>query len=524
MGLGLSMAKVTDVEKVQAPAAQTAGFLGLTHPNSHMMKAEFQQIMKHKTKQHAWPSTSLATLFQQVCATEWAFKYFQDPDLQASTALNKAWLTCLVGGPGSVVASSAQGRIFVVLAKADFSFLAWELQVDSSAQGSFSLVDALQALSWQHVWDLDDWLEVPCQAKLKSDFGPLVLQQVAEPVPLLLARIQQGLNLTARALKDLLVHYEQPFYLSASKSDLQQQLFELFLDTPEGVQKAQESSRNAIGETLVEVDSDLEDLVELLDDAEENRGDPDLKQEKEKIRKRKSFAASSSTKEVSSRKSKRAGNATLVQSLVRKARLGLKKKHGPKARRKAKDKPAAATLNTATELARGAAVEAVPSSALPPESAASSSCPVPVEAASPAPSPFESSGSRPYRSKQKVYSSPGEVLDQLAPPLCRFMLNNNDHRWVSAWKFSSELWIDDLAHKTFSRSFNSGSVEDAFAKLQEVHCRAWEKFHIAKAQLPTCEEQEPGIIPLEIKEALVPILKGLPPLKQYGKCDGKQAE
>ena len=160
--------------------------------------------MLPKTKLHTWPSTTQPGQYQEFGATEWLFKFMEDPSVTESC--HDAWLTSLVGKPGQVVANRASSRILLSLAVADFTFLAWDLQVQPRAEDEMLRLRPCRhfALACHHVYKLHDWLAVPCRPCLEGEAGPLMLEQVADAISLPVAKIHEGLNLTVQQCKDLL--------------------------------------------------------------------------------------------------------------------------------------------------------------------------------------------------------------------------------------------------------------------------------------------------------------------------------
>ena len=129
-------------------------------------------------------------------------------------------------------------------------------------------------------------------------------------------------------------------------------------------------------------------------------------------------------------------------------------------------------------------------------------------------------------SREKKYTSP-DILREISPPGCRITLNTNEHRFTSAWKRSieCEAWVDELANKSYSQSFNSSVTDDWKLKLAAVHSYAWTKWSIAvdhctipELQLPTgAVEPTPGMIPEDVYQQLSPSIQTLPARKQYSK-------
>lgn len=127
----------------------------------------------------------------------------------------------------------------------------------------------------------------------------------------------------------------------------------------------------------------------------------------------------------------------------------------------------------------------------------------------------------------KVFSSPDEILIPISPfPACSLRLNANDHRWVSTWKrnIHVDAWIDELGNKSFSQTFDQNDPSDWQSKLKEVHHMAWFKWSLGYPENQDLAldgsrttPQEPGIIADDVFNQLAPIVRDLPPKKQYSR-------
>ena len=170
------------------------------------MKKEFQSLMMPKSKLHTWPCTTQPGQWQEFGATQWLFKFMDDPSITVSC--KDAWLSSLVGRPGDVVAQQSSARILLILAVADFTFAAWDLEVLPSREGQEDRLLLCPyrncAIDFHHVIDLADWLWIPRKPCLQGRFGPLVLEQQAEPLSLAMAELERGLALSVQQCKDLL--------------------------------------------------------------------------------------------------------------------------------------------------------------------------------------------------------------------------------------------------------------------------------------------------------------------------------
>lgn len=193
------------------------------------------------------------------------------------TAFSGSSVTCLVGAPGSIVASRQSGVMLMVVAKSPFNFLAWEAHVVGHTEDGFvkaGLCESASSLSWHSVSDLQDWLSIPTRPVLQNVFGPLILEQTSGAMDLPHARIAQGLDLTIKQCVTVLKHYGQT-PAGKSKMDLYKQIFALFLESQEEqddamhrstMGKKAKNAANAEGEEEEE-DEDFSDYEDLLEQA-----------------------------------------------------------------------------------------------------------------------------------------------------------------------------------------------------------------------------------------------------------------
>ncbi|CAE6958908.1 unnamed protein product [Symbiodinium sp. CCMP2456] len=282
---GIPAVEVTDVQKADAPKVFPQAFDKLTHPNTHVLKREFQSLMKHKSKAHTWPATTHNMEFQQIASTEW---FFRCMDGGAVHDMDKAWQSALAGRPGDVLACSSQSKCLLVLATASHAFVAWDLQIDSCSDGFFTFKPARQfSLAFHFITDMNDWIWMPVRPRLAGPRGPLVLQQTGSGMSLPLARIAEGLDLTVALCQKLLSFLNIPYKKNMSRENLVNLLLDHYLVSDE--QKADARKKMGLAlqpDDIDDADGDASDYEELLDMVQDNENfaDPDLKQEKERLR------------------------------------------------------------------------------------------------------------------------------------------------------------------------------------------------------------------------------------------------
>ena len=271
-----------------SPANQSL-FMPSPQPSSFSvedMKKDFHMLMKAKGKDHSWPSTTQVGAFNEWGATHWLFHCLQ----QSTPDCNAAWKTSLIGAAGQVVACSETSRLLLVLAVSSWTFITWELEIWPASDGKLFVPARNFSLDFCHVVQLESWLSIPCCPCLLSTRGPLGLQQCGEPQPLLLARIDEGLNLSVTQAKDLLAELGVSYKQARSRAALHDLLLDFYLETDAAKDAARKKMSSALLKHLAEdgddSDSDYENLLEHLDQ-EGLHGDPDIKAEKEKLAARK---------------------------------------------------------------------------------------------------------------------------------------------------------------------------------------------------------------------------------------------
>ena len=272
---------VTEVELSTASASSLQSFVPLTNPSSHKMQRQFQDMMQHKGGDHWWPSTSNATQFEEVAAFE---------NVLPSPTSDGFQLNCLAGQPGCLMASSSKGVICLVLSKSLSGVLTWAVEpMPEKEPLAYKCIPKAEALHFYHICTLDEWVEIPIQPVLHNDFGALVLEKTDEPLPLPLARIQNGLGLTVKECKEVLRACKVHLPGQPSKAQVYQALIEHYIADAEEVQKAITLSSAKLKQEEDGPDEDAlseyEDLLELVEEDTENQHDPDIKNEKKKYKK-----------------------------------------------------------------------------------------------------------------------------------------------------------------------------------------------------------------------------------------------
>ena len=249
------------------------------------MKREFQLLMKTKSKDHTWPSTTHQGAFEEFGAHTWLLEFLSNPRKYRSE--DAARLTALAGSAGQVVASQSQARIMLILARSEVTFVAWELvacQDIGQADTDTHVFVASKNLSitFNHIHDLHDWVSVPCRPGLLSMHGPMCLVQCGEPLSLPAARIDEGACFTVNTLKSVLSSCGVSFPGNASRAYLIESLIDHFVT--DDTKRCQARARMlSTAEEAPDSASDCSNFSEVLDMLEENenQGDQDVKKRKD---------------------------------------------------------------------------------------------------------------------------------------------------------------------------------------------------------------------------------------------------
>ena len=272
---------VSEVELSTVSARSLDPFVPLTKPNSHQMHRHFQDMMQHKGGDHWWPSTSNASQFEEVAAFH---------SLLESPATGELFqLSMLAGKPGCLIASSSKGMACIVLCKSLSGILTWAVEpMPDTEPLCYKCIPKAEALQFVHICTLDEWVEIPVQPVLHNDFGALILEVTGESLPLPLARIKNGLDLIVRDCKEVLRACKIHLPGQPSKAQVYRALIEHYVADAEEVQKALTLSSANIEKQHNQDDDDAlseyQELSELIEEDTENRNDPDIQNEKKKIK------------------------------------------------------------------------------------------------------------------------------------------------------------------------------------------------------------------------------------------------
>lgn len=78
------------------------------NPCSHKLDEGMQRMMRRRQGANHWPSPAPASLFPSLACTEWVFSFLRDEHPGAS--LDDAWLSCIAGRCGDLIAHKASGQ------------------------------------------------------------------------------------------------------------------------------------------------------------------------------------------------------------------------------------------------------------------------------------------------------------------------------------------------------------------------------------------------------------------------------
>ena len=115
----------------------------------------------------------------------------------------------------------------------------------------------------------------------------------------------------------------------------------------------------------------------------------------------------------------------------------------------------------------------------------------------------------------KVHSTPAEIMKLIEPcDKFRFFIDKNAHRFKVETRVSDDRFnVAPYKGKTFNRSFLNCSWRSA---LKLVHQHAWLKWALVRDTWP-CDkdEQDPGVVPENVYQALAPIIAEMPQAVKY---------
>ena len=124
---------------------------------------------------------------------------------------------------------------------------------------------------------------------MENEHGALILKQVGEPMPLVKARLHNGLDLTVKEVKSVLSAHGVVLPGAPSKSDCYAKLMELHAENDLQMQEFLQKSKVKLNQGDLEEEdrvSEYEELLGMIEEDDINRNDPDVKQEKEKLKRR----------------------------------------------------------------------------------------------------------------------------------------------------------------------------------------------------------------------------------------------
>ena len=274
--------QVNELELALQSVKTLPAFVPLTHPNTHKLGREFQDLMQFKSSSHWWPSTSAVSQFEEAMCYE----------ALISKKLEVSHLGCLVGDAGSVLVNKQEQLAVMALAKTSSGFTAWILEAVSTTLDLdfgdmqdilFKPVGQKTGFVLKHVTSFEDWLMVPTEPVLHQ--GALMLKQSGEPSSLLRAKLQQGLDLTVRDVKTILSCKGVHLKGAPSKAQCYEALIKCVAENDEEAAAFLATSSLNMPEEKEGEDAEFNELLELLEEDIENRDDPDIKNEKKKRKK-----------------------------------------------------------------------------------------------------------------------------------------------------------------------------------------------------------------------------------------------
>ncbi|CAE7568970.1 unnamed protein product [Symbiodinium sp. CCMP2592] len=488
-------------------------------------------------------------LFESVAATEWVFHFFSDEPPGCS--VNDAWIASLVKS-GDFLAQQSTGRLVMVVAAARFACLVWEVTVqhDQNGESCFLCKPDGNAVHWQFLVDVQDWLLVPATPILLSDKGPIAWKRSADAMSLPQALCLQGCAINKEQLLQLIKQLNGTPPKGASKRRLQEFLIEHVLSPAEQAVALQQFQTATSAEWEDEVDSQFSEIISELDKDEANSGDikeyVNIKKKGQLQLKRKFKAADQELKELKKQarsrgrgkgRGKGSGKGAKAKAKAKAKDKGLSffERSLRRQRNKAAGAGAAPAENAGpaeihAEPSREEVVgpplldQAKPSSSSRPEGTGEPAASSSSRAAGPGelepPAQVLPGLAQPAERASfiKVNKSPDELLGRLAPPRCTFGLNHQDRRWTSQFKFDTSHAPYPYSQRTKSRSFaKECSWQEA---LREVHAWNWRKWSHLKNEAPLeagDSEQIPGQMPADVMQDLQVVVDKLPEMKKYGR-------
>ena len=275
---------VNELELTTTSVKGLPSFLPYTHPNSFAMQKSFQLMMQHKSSSHWWPSTTALSQFEEVAALEFLL---QQKDMSCHQ------LSCLAGGPGSIIANEAKSLVCMVLGASKSGFLAWLLE-PVTGQGigkddkAFACIKDKSALQFHHITKLDEWVGIPTEPALLNSHGSLIMVVCGGNTPLPLLRCQVGLDLTVAQCLEVLRAANVYLKGQPSKATVYSAFIDTFVPSHDREEALAKSKATFLQDEENDDDrlSDYQEILGMIEEDTHNQGDPDIKGEKEKIKKK----------------------------------------------------------------------------------------------------------------------------------------------------------------------------------------------------------------------------------------------
>ena len=178
----------------------------------------------------------------------------------------------------------------MVLSQALSGILAWTVEaMEGKDVATYQCIPREAALQFHHICTLDDWVEIPCKPVLHHEHGALVLEKIGPAISLPEARIQAGLSLTVMECKQVLGACGIKLPGAPSKSDCFRALIGHYVDSAGFEAALARSNAKAAADDDDDKDSQLtefSDILNMLAEEPENQGDPDIKNAKQKVKKK----------------------------------------------------------------------------------------------------------------------------------------------------------------------------------------------------------------------------------------------
>ena len=159
-----------------------------------------------------------------------------------------------------------------VLQAAEYGLLGWLLDVHKGHHGKamYFMNSTRASLGWYHIFDLNDWVVVPCEPQLLNPgVGPMGWVRVGNPVTLPMAVCKEGAHITVKQIKHLLQELGVAFAKNLKKRQLQILLIERCLTDAEEQQKAIAKIPEVPEAQAAEADLD-DEVLDALEEDEAN--------------------------------------------------------------------------------------------------------------------------------------------------------------------------------------------------------------------------------------------------------------